>query len=474
MAHADWSPPTAIGIGGLGGGFNAGAEMVDCLIVLNSRAAVRSFMSVGSLQLGGNLALAIGPLGRSGEASAAMNADMKMAAMFSYSMSRGLYGGVTIEGTALLDRPDANATVYGRSIKPDEILKGDVDAPPFAVPLITRLEEITGDGTTLDTESMQSDSASELSVPPGSAAAYAPRTNRRAAPRPPTSSKPARTVGMDDLDRQLQSTSISGEYDRSSQSRASYAPRPRASVDSYDSFGRDAPAAGELPSGLNSYTAYKSRRPRRPMQPEPAEDWEPTAAAGSDDPFADPSEKPASHAPSAYAPRDDTSSFSRESTASYAPYKSRRSKALIDLDQDEEEEEEEEKEPPAPGPAAASQPPSMLPTELLEGDLVVALHDFEAQEPSDLSFKRGDIIRVLKRTDNESDWWTGELAAAFSSEKPESGMYVSLLTQVPFELYRATLELMTAGLLDDLRNVAIDGGLIVANQRDVYTRVPLR
>lgn len=473
MAHADWSPPTAIGIGGLGGGFNAGAEMVDCLIVLNSRAAVRSFMSVGSLQLGGNLALAIGPLGRSGEASAAMNADMKMAAMFSYSMSRGLYGGVTIEGTALLDRPDANATVYGRSIKPDEILKGDVDAPPFAVPLMTRLEEITGDGTTADTESLQSDSASELSVPPGSAAAYAPRTNRRAAPRPPTSSKPTRTAGMDDLDRQLQRTSISSEYDRPSQSRASYAPRPQASVDSYDSFARDAPAADEPSSGLNSYAPYKSRRPRRPIRPEPEDEWEPTAKPGSDDPFADPFEKPAARAPSAYAPSDDTSSFARESTASYAPYKSRRSKALIDLDQDEED-EDEEPPAPAPAPAPASQPPSLLPTELLEGDLVVALHDFEAQEPSDLSFKRGDIIRVLKRTDNESDWWTGELAAAFSSEKPESGMYVSLLTQVPLELYRAPLELMTAGLLDDLRNVAIDGRLIVANQGDVYARVPLR
>ena len=64
--------------------------MVDFLIVLNSRAAVRTFMSSGSLQLGGNMALAVGPLGRSGEASAAMNAEMKMSAMFSYSMSLSL------------------------------------------------------------------------------------------------------------------------------------------------------------------------------------------------------------------------------------------------------------------------------------------------------------------------------------------------------------------------------------------------
>ena len=113
LPNGEWSPPSSIGIGGLGGGFNAGAEMVDFLIVLNSRAAVRSFMTAGSLQLGGNLSLAVGPLGRTGEASAAMNSEMQLSAMFSYSVSRGLYGGVTIEGTVLIERKEANEKVYG-------------------------------------------------------------------------------------------------------------------------------------------------------------------------------------------------------------------------------------------------------------------------------------------------------------------------------------------------------------------------
>ena len=143
LPNGQWSPPAAIGIGGLGGGFNAGAEVVDFLIVLNSRAAVRSFMASGSLQLGGNLSLAIGPLGRTGEASAALSAEMEVSAMFSYSVSRGLYGGATIEGTFLIDRSATNARAYGRNVLPKDILSGQVKMPIYAKPLINRLNQIS-------------------------------------------------------------------------------------------------------------------------------------------------------------------------------------------------------------------------------------------------------------------------------------------------------------------------------------------
>jgi len=89
---SEWSAPSAIGIGGLGGGFSAGAENTDFLVVLNSRAAVKSFMNTGSLRLGGNLSVAAGPLGRSAEASGAFSSS-GVAAMFSYSKSKGLYAG---------------------------------------------------------------------------------------------------------------------------------------------------------------------------------------------------------------------------------------------------------------------------------------------------------------------------------------------------------------------------------------------
>ncbi|SPO39494.1 related to YSC84 - protein involved in the organization of actin cytoskeleton [Pseudozyma flocculosa] len=139
-----WSAPAAIGIGGLGGGFNVGAEVTDFLIVLNSRSAVRSFMATGSLQLGGNLSLAVGPLGRSAEASGSVNSSGKLAAMFSYSRSKGLYGGVSVEGTVLIDREDANGKAYGRNgHTAKQILSGSVDVPAFAQGLISTIERFT-------------------------------------------------------------------------------------------------------------------------------------------------------------------------------------------------------------------------------------------------------------------------------------------------------------------------------------------
>ncbi|KAJ1027397.1 hypothetical protein NDA18_003403 [Ustilago nuda] len=139
-----WSAPAAIGIGGLGGGFNAGAEVTDFLIVLNSKSAVRSFMATGSLQLGGNLSVAVGPLGRSAEASGSLNTKGRVAAMFSYSKSKGLYGGVSIEGSVLVDREDANAKAYGQYGKnAKQILSGSVERPHWASGLVQTIDRFT-------------------------------------------------------------------------------------------------------------------------------------------------------------------------------------------------------------------------------------------------------------------------------------------------------------------------------------------
>lgn len=74
----------------MGFGGQAGAELTDFLIILNSSSAVKTFMSAGSLSLGGNMSLAIGPLGRNGEASGTLNTKGKVAAMYSYSKTKGV------------------------------------------------------------------------------------------------------------------------------------------------------------------------------------------------------------------------------------------------------------------------------------------------------------------------------------------------------------------------------------------------
>ena len=69
-------------------------------------------------------------------------------------------------------------------------------------------------------------------------------------------------------------------------------------------------------------------------------------------------------------------------------------------------------------------PIDLVDPSLLDGDLVVATHDYKAQRDSDLSFQRGDLIRVTRRTDKLDDWWMGELVANYREGPPESGEYV--------------------------------------------------
>lgn len=85
-----WSGPSAIGTGGLGVGFQAGAEVTEFVIVLNTPAAIDAFAKQGNVTLGGNLTVAAGPVGRAAEAAIGLQA-----AVYTYSRSQGLFAGVS-------------------------------------------------------------------------------------------------------------------------------------------------------------------------------------------------------------------------------------------------------------------------------------------------------------------------------------------------------------------------------------------
>ncbi|WVW79425.1 hypothetical protein I302_101394 [Kwoniella bestiolae CBS 10118] len=144
LDDGSWSPPSAIGLGGFGFGGQMGAEVTDFLIVLNSRSAVSSFMSAGNLTLGGNLSVAVGPLGRNAEGSGSVNSKGHLAAMYSYSKTKGLFGGVSVEGSVIVERQDANRLAYGGNPNAKQILSGTFDPPEWAHVLIDQLEKSTG------------------------------------------------------------------------------------------------------------------------------------------------------------------------------------------------------------------------------------------------------------------------------------------------------------------------------------------
>jgi hypothetical protein len=122
-------------MGGLGAGGQFGAELTDFVFVLTTDAAVKTFMQSGILTLGGNISMAVGPIGRSAEAGGVVGTK-GATGVFAYSKTRGLYGGLTVEGGVLAERADANKKLYGRKIRAKELLSGSIPPPPEAGALI--------------------------------------------------------------------------------------------------------------------------------------------------------------------------------------------------------------------------------------------------------------------------------------------------------------------------------------------------
>ncbi|HEY7164293.1 MAG TPA: YSC84-related protein [Candidatus Binatia bacterium] len=122
-----WSGPSAIGTGGAGFGFQAGVQVSEIVLVLNTPAAVQAFTRDADVTLGGDLSVTAGPLGRDAEARIGVQS-----VMYSYSRSQGLFGGLSVEGTVIATRNDDNAQYYGKPVKPGDILYGRITAPKGA------------------------------------------------------------------------------------------------------------------------------------------------------------------------------------------------------------------------------------------------------------------------------------------------------------------------------------------------------
>lgn len=131
-----WSGPSAIGTGGLGVGFQAGLQVSEYVLVLNTQEAIKSFAKGNNITLGANLSAAIGPIGRSAEAAVA-----PQAAIYTYSRNQGIFAGVSLEGTVIATRYNANEEYYGKPVYPADILAGDVKPPASAEKLIDFLSK---------------------------------------------------------------------------------------------------------------------------------------------------------------------------------------------------------------------------------------------------------------------------------------------------------------------------------------------
>ncbi|MCP3176982.1 lipid-binding SYLF domain-containing protein [Desulfuromonas sp. KJ2020] len=130
-----WSNPCFVSLAGGSFGWQIGAQSTDVILVFKSRRSVEGMLK-SKFTLGADASVAAGPVGRHVEG--ATDVELK-AEIYSYSRSRGLFAGVSLEGSAITIDGESNAVFYGQTpILPRDILEKRLKAPAAA----TQLREI--------------------------------------------------------------------------------------------------------------------------------------------------------------------------------------------------------------------------------------------------------------------------------------------------------------------------------------------
>ena len=146
-----WSAPTMMALEGGSVGLQLGGQATDfVLLVMNPRGA-RSILS-SKVKLGADASAAAGPKGRT--ANASTDATLR-AEVLSYSRARGLFAGLSLEGSTVRPDNDANERIYGKKVEAESIVfKGAVAVPPAAQKMIAYLNQKSPKNTS-DPESLK-------------------------------------------------------------------------------------------------------------------------------------------------------------------------------------------------------------------------------------------------------------------------------------------------------------------------------
>jgi len=133
-----WGAPAMYALEGGSIGFQIGGQATDLILLIMNERGASSILN-SKVKLGADASVAAGPLGR--DASADTDAYMR-SEVLSYSRSRGLFAGVSLEGSTLRPDDDATADVYGRKLTAREIvLGGKVRTPASGRHLVAVLQK---------------------------------------------------------------------------------------------------------------------------------------------------------------------------------------------------------------------------------------------------------------------------------------------------------------------------------------------
>jgi lipid-binding SYLF domain-containing protein len=119
--NGPWGAPAMYALEGGSVGFQIGGEATDLILLVMNDRGMESILS-SKVKLGADISIAGGPKGR----TASANTDAWMRAeILSYSRSRGLFAGISLEGSTIRPDDDASADVYGHPVKAKDIVRGN-------------------------------------------------------------------------------------------------------------------------------------------------------------------------------------------------------------------------------------------------------------------------------------------------------------------------------------------------------------
>ena len=135
-----WSAPAAIRVEGGSFGFQIGGSETDVVMLVNSKPGAKKLLE-SKFTLGGDASVAAGPVGRtsSAETDAQLHAEI-----LTYSRSRGVFAGISLQGATLRPDDDWNKELYGSDLTNKQIVMGNTASPAAASRLVSTLDKYSG------------------------------------------------------------------------------------------------------------------------------------------------------------------------------------------------------------------------------------------------------------------------------------------------------------------------------------------
>jgi len=135
--NAAWSAPAMYSLDQGSIGIQLGSTATDFVVVIMNQKGADQILN-GKTKLGSNAAAAAGPTGAQ---ATAYNADAMKADVLTYSRSKGLFAGVSLEGATMDSDNDANKALYGKALSAKEIVTGSEPVVAAAKPLVDLLDK---------------------------------------------------------------------------------------------------------------------------------------------------------------------------------------------------------------------------------------------------------------------------------------------------------------------------------------------